>query len=94
MPVSRDQIPGKLDRWSADARPAAGDLAPMSNDQTPTAPMTRAQAARLKALAQEAGDDQAFRTSLTAAEAARRIRALEALLARENDSGVIRFPST
>jgi hypothetical protein len=66
----------------------------MPDDWAPTTPMTGAQAARLKALAQEAGDDQAFRTSLTAAEAARRIRALEALLASENDGGIIRFPST
>jgi hypothetical protein len=94
MPVSRDQFPGNDVHWKPEAKRVASDVASMPDDLAPGAPMTKAQAARLKALAQEAGDDQAFRASLTAVEAARRIRALEALRARETDSGTIRFPST
>jgi hypothetical protein len=43
-------------------------------------PMTAAQASRLKALAEEARELEAFDPKLTAAEAARRIDALQAKL--------------
>jgi hypothetical protein len=56
--------------------------------------MTADQAVRLKALAAEAADPDAFDNTLTQAEADERILALETLLERERESGAIRFPRT
>lgn len=57
-------------------------------------PMTPEQAETLKALAGEAGDDQAFDETLTAGEAEKRILALKTLLARERHGGQERLPRT
>ena len=57
-------------------------------------PMTPEQADTLKALAQRAGDPDAFDTTLTSAQAAKRIAALETLLAHERNSGKERLPRT
>jgi hypothetical protein len=62
---------------SARAHPARGRRSrPGARQQ----PMTSEQAARLKALAGQALEPEAFRPVLTATEAARRIRALEVKL--------------
>jgi Protein of unknown function (DUF3072) len=50
-------------------------------------PMTNAQASALKALAEEACEPDAYDETLTAPEAAARIAALEAKLAKERNAG-------
>jgi len=67
---------------------AQADLA--SND----APMTPAQAAHLKTLCAQTGDDQAFDETLTRTEATRRIAALQAWVECERHSGSERLPRT
>jgi hypothetical protein len=58
------------------------------------APMTPEQRARLQQLWRLAGDSDAFDETLTRGEAQKRIRALEALLEREANSGRERLPRT
>jgi len=58
------------------------------------APMTPEQTSRLQDLSRRAGDTDAYDETLTSAEAAKRIAALEALLEREADSGRERLPRT
>jgi hypothetical protein len=61
--------------------------------QTET-PMTPEQIGRLQELSRRAGDADAYDETLTCAEAAKRIAALEALLEREAHSGHERLPRT
>jgi len=67
---------------ASDSNYAEKPDAPASNDEAPGAHerMTTEQAARLKALAYDAYEPEAFSPSLTAAEAERRIAALSAKL--------------
>jgi len=58
------------------------------------APMTPDQIEYLKELGRRAGDADAFNETLTRGEAQKRIAALEALLEREQHSGVERLPRT
>lgn len=60
----------------SDPRPEAESR----GDENATAPMTGAQAARLRVLAEEAYEPEAYRSRLTAGEAARRIGVLQAKL--------------
>ena len=74
-------------------RPAAGRPAAKAADDA-GAPMTLEQIEQLKALSRQAGDPDAFGSTLTRGEARRRIAALEVLLDREQHSGVERLPRT
>ena len=58
------------------------------------APMTPDQIKHLQELWRRAGDTDAFDENLTRGEAQKRIAALEALLEREQHSGVERLPRT
>lgn len=57
-------------------------------------PMTPEQTKALKELARRAGDPDAFDATLSGGEAAKRIAALETLLAHERHSGKERLPRT
>ena len=68
--------------------------APATATEDAFLPMTPKQIVALKTLAGLAGDADAYSETLTKAEAAQRITALEALLASEEHSGVDRLPRT
>jgi hypothetical protein len=53
-------------------------------------PMTGAQASYLKMLSEEAREPEAYDETLTAAEASKRIDALQAKLAKEKNAGIER----
>jgi hypothetical protein len=63
--------------------PPAPGMEPASSQE----PMTTAQASCLKTLSEAAREPDAFDDTLTKAEAARRIAALEAKLAKEKNAG-------
>ena len=60
----------------------------------PGAPIASDQLSHLKQLCERAGDPDAYDETLTSGEAQKRIAALEALLDREEHSGVERLPRT
>src|SRR5215468_8241052 len=86
--------PMSLRRKPAEKAPAAPMASAGTDLDDATGPMTDAQAARLKSLAEEAREPEAYDETLTRAEAAQRIDALAAMIGRERRGGIERRPRT